>query len=161
MNNLDVLRKEYVTQNNRMTAYPIYVTVQERFCVGVMDESSGVNCPYGDGEMKAEYVINYDSDPDSFSSFAEAKQSLKEQYPDSKDAGILAESIEDIKEVQVGYIWHPVEFFLTVKGAEEYMRCNAHNHGTLRTYIHHFERRNFEMRMLLEEIGFRIMILQR
>lgn len=55
----------------------------------------------------------------------------------------------------VGYIWTPVEFFLTIKGAEQYMRANSHNHGKLRTYVHWFERRNFEMRGLLEAIGFK------
>jgi len=36
------------------------------------------------------------------------------------------------------------------------MKANAHNHGKLRTYVHWFERRNFEMRELLEEIGFKV-----
>jgi hypothetical protein len=33
------------------------------------------------------------------------------------------------------------------------MKANAHNHGKLRTYVGYFERRNFEMRWLLEQIG--------
>ena len=33
--------------------------------------------------------------------------------------------------------------------------ANAHNHGKLRTYVHHFERRNYEMRTLLKELGFK------
>ncbi len=36
------------------------------------------------------------------------------------------------------------------------MKANAHNHGKLRTYVKHFERRNFEMRGLLKEIGFKM-----
>lgn len=153
--NLEELKKEYATQDNRMTAYPIYVTVQELVCIGVMAPGYSVNCPYGDGVTKTEYQINHDSDPDSFDTLEEAKESLREQYPDPEDEDRLLEKIEDIQEFEVGYIWHPVEFFLTIKGAERYMKANAHNHGKLRTYVDHFERRNFEMRGLLEEIGFK------
>ena len=121
---IEELKKEYETQNNRMTSFPIFVTVQERFSVGVMADGYSVNCPYGDGET------------------------VKEKYPsDDED--------ESTPEINVGYIWVDREWFLTIKGAEEYMKANAHNHGELRTYVHHFERRNFEMRELLKEIGFK------
>jgi hypothetical protein len=128
--------------------------VQELVCIGVMADGYSVNCPFGDGETKTEYVINHDSDPDSFDSLEEAKESLKEQYKDDEEG--YRKAVDNIQEINVGYIWHPVEFFLTIKGAEEYMKANAHNHGKLRTYVDHFERRNFEMRDLLKEIGFRV-----
>lgn len=118
---IETLRKRYADQDNRMTAYPIFVTVQEKFCIGVMADGYSVNCPYGDGENRTE------------------------KYPDD----------EDLPEVNTGYIWVDREWFLTIKGAEDYMRRNAHNHGKLRTYVHHFERRNFEMRELLEHFGFK------
>ncbi len=125
------LKEEYAKQNSRGTAYPIYVTVQELFCIGVMANGYSVNCPYGDGVMKQEHNCegcdgNCDDD---------------------------REHCEE--DVNMGYIWNPVEFFLTIKGAEEYMKANSHNHGKLRTYVHYFERRNFEMRGLLKELGFR------
>ena len=47
---LDELKKEYVSQDNRSTAYPIYVTVQELFCVGVIADGYSARCPYGDDE---------------------------------------------------------------------------------------------------------------
>ena len=151
--NLEELKKEYAEQDNRSTAYPIYVTVQELRFVGVMADDYSASCPYGDGITKIEYVINDDSDPDSFDSLEEAKESLKEEYEGDEKG--LKEAIERIKEINCGYVWHPVEFFLTIKGAEEYMKANKHNHGKLRTYVHWFERRNFEMRGLLEELGFK------
>jgi len=82
---LEELKKEYATQDNRGTAYPIYVTVQELRCVGVMADGYSASCPYGDGVTKTEYVINYESDPDSFDTLKEAKESLKEQYEDELD----------------------------------------------------------------------------
>ena len=108
--------------NNRITAFPIYVTVQEKFCIGVIADDYSAICPYVDGETR------------------------HERRSDANDGE---------KEVKMGYIWIDREFFLTIKGAEEYMEANAHNHGKLRTYVHHFERRNFEMNGLLENLGFR------
>ena len=148
---IEELKKEYAEQDNRMTAFPIYVTVQERFCIGVVADGYSVCCPYGDGETKIEYQINSDGDPDNCETREQAIDLLKEQF-DGKE---LEDAIANIQELNIGYIWHPVEFFLTIKGAEEYMKANAHNHGKLRTYVHHFERRNFEMRGLLKELGFK------
>ena len=159
--NLEELKKEYATQDNRMTAYPIYVTVQELSFVGVIADGYSANCPYGysancpygDSVTKIEYGINYDSEPSWYDTLEEAKDSLKEQFEGDEED--LKEAIKNIQELNIGYVWHPIEFFLTIKDAEEYMRLNKHNHGKLRAYVHWFERRNFEMRGLLEEIGFK------
>uniref|UniRef100_A0A6M3JLW9 Uncharacterized protein n=1 Tax=viral metagenome TaxID=1070528 RepID=A0A6M3JLW9_9ZZZZ len=146
------LKNEYRNQDNRATAYPIYVTVQELVCVGVMADGYSVCCPYGDGETRIEY-----RHPE-FEETYENKRELIEfiennYYPDENKSSC---EIEKIEELNIGYIWHPVEFFLTIKGAEEYIEANSHNHGKLRTYVHHFERRNFEMRNLLEALEFKI-----
>jgi hypothetical protein len=148
---IEDLKKEYATQDNRATAYPIYVTVQELVCIGVMLDGYTIS---GDGENKTEYRINNDGDPDVVDTKQEAIDLLTEQFEDDPQG--LAEALENIEELNVGYLWVDVEFFLTIKGAEEYMKCNAHNHGKLRTYVKHFERRNFEMRELLKEIGFKV-----
>ena len=148
---IEELKKEYAEQDNRMTAYPIYVRVQELRFVGVIADDYDVR---GDGETKTEYLINYDGDPDSYDTKEEAIDSLKEQYEDDKKS--FEQAVEDIQELNMGYIWHTAEFFLTIKGAEEYMKANKHNHGKLRTYVCHFERRNFEMRELLSELGFKV-----
>ncbi|MBW1812099.1 MAG: hypothetical protein JRJ39_00125 [Deltaproteobacteria bacterium] len=149
--NLAELKKEYAAQDNRATAYPIYVQVQELVCIGVMQEGYSVLCPFGDGETKKEY-----RHPDlegAYDDKAELVRNFKE-YFDTKE--MITKQLDEIEELTVGYIWHPVEFFLTIKGAEKYMRANKHNHGKLRTYVSHFERRNFEMRGLLKEIGFKV-----
>ena len=148
---IDDLIKEYVEQDNRSTAYPIYVSVQELHCVGVIADGYSANCPYGDDVTIVKYrLTDGDCDAPEFNS----EEKLKKYYKEETDYGEVKDS--EIQEYQLGYIWHPVEFFLTIKGAEEYMRANAHNHGKLRTYVHHFERRNFEMRELLEKIGFKV-----
>ena len=148
---IDELRKEYTAQDNRATAYPIYVTVQELVCAGVIADGYSVNCPYGDGETKIEY--RHENFEEGFENKQDLINELKNDY---EDGSKRIEQIDNIEELNLGYIWHPVEFFLTIKGAEEYMRLNKHNHGKLRTYVHHFERRNLEMRQLLLDIGFGI-----
>ena len=141
------LIKEYTTQDNRVTAYPIYVTAQELVCIGVMEDGYSVNCPYGDGVTITKYrLIDGDCEAPEFNS----EREVIKYYKEETDYGEVLS--RDIKEYQLGYIWTPVEFFLTIKGAEEYIKANAHNHGKLRTYVHHFEDRNFEMRKLLQNI---------
>ena len=143
---LEELKKEYATQDNRGTAYPIYVTVQELVCIGVMDSDYSVNCPYGDGENKIVYKTDF------MEGSFDTKQELSEAHREETGEEI---DLNEIEELNCGYIWTDREFFLTIKGAEEYMKANAHNHGKLRTYVKHFERRNFEMRGLLDELGFK------
>lgn len=133
---LQALIEEYKTQDNRITAYPIYVTVQELVSIGVMADGYSVNCPYDNGEVKQEHNC------------------------DCCDGNCDDDREHCEEDVPVGYIWNPVEFFLTIKGAEQYMKANAHNHGKLRTYVHHFERRNFEMRKLLRIFGFQTQVTQ-
>ena len=146
---IEKLKQEYAIQDNCATAYPIYVAVQELFCVGVMRDGYEASCPYGDGKTITKYRLkDGDRDASEFDSEEELKKYYKENDVEVND--------DDIEEYQLGYIWVDREFFLTIKGAEEYMKANAHNHGELRTYVKHFERRNFEMRELLKAIGFKV-----
>jgi len=151
---VEELKKEYATQDNRATAYPIYVTVQELHCVGVMADGHAASCPHGDDETRIEYTH-----PDlegEYESEEELIKALEELYGDEdEDKDKINSETSNIEALTMGYIWVDVEFFLTIKGAEEYMKANAHNHGKLRTYVKHFERRNFEMRELLDELGFK------
>ena len=147
---LEELKKEYAEQDNRATAYPTYVTVQELISIGVMADGYSVNCPYGDGETEIEY--RHPEVEGEYDSKAELVSHFGEYYDNSEE---IRKQLDKIEELNIGYIWHPVEFFLTIKGAERYIRANQHNHGKLRTYVQHFERRNFEMRGLLSELGFK------
>jgi len=135
---IEELKKEYATQDNRATAYPIYVQVQELICIGVIADGYSVLCPFGDGEERLEH------DCDSCDNPCFDEDSM-ETEPDCC-----------VNDRLIGYIWHPVEFFLTTKGAEEYIDANKHNHGKLRIYIDHFDRRNYEMRDFLRTIGFKV-----
>lgn len=139
------LREEYKNQDNRCTARPIYVVVQELICIGVIADGYEVSCPYGDGETKAVFKF------DDFEGVFDTKEELIEML---KEDGRENES-HKIEELQLGYVWHPIEFFLTIKGAEEFMKADAHNRGRMRTYVGHIHRRNFEMRNLLEALEFR------
>ncbi len=149
--NLEKLKQEYATQDNRCTAFPIYVQVQELVFVGVIADEYSVSSQCG-GETKVEYKHEDYDEP--FSSEEEAKKQIQEDC--DGDTGRILEKIADIEEINCGYMWDPVEFFLTIKGAEEYMRRNKHNHGKLRTYVSHFHRRNFEMREFLDATGFKV-----
>ena len=148
--NLEELKKEYQTQDNACTAYPIYIQVQELVCIGVIADGYSVNCPFGDGETRTEY--RHDQHDETFDNRSDLIKQLKEDN-ELEDWG---EEIAHIECFEVGYIWHTVEIFLTTKGAEEYMRADKHNHGKLRTYVNHFNRRNFEMRGILKDIGFKV-----
>ena len=119
-------------------------------CIGVMADGYSVSCPFGDGETKMEY--KHPDLEESYKSKHDISEAISEYYEDLNEA---EKEFENIEEINVGYIWHPVEFCLTIKGAKEYMQANAHNHGKLRTYVSHFNTRNFEMTKLLKTLQFK------
>lgn len=118
---LQELIKEYETQDNRCTAYPIYVTVQSLRFVCVVDPL------YAPSESNGDFYI-------------QEEESSEDEYSEK---------------VLCLYMYQDEEVFLTIKGAEEYLNANKHNLFRPRTYVKHFHRRNWEMRELLEEIGFK------
>ena len=136
---LEELKKEYANQDNRATAYPIYITVQELRFIGVLEENYSPNCPFGGAEIR----MKHDCDN-------------CEEYPCFDENKLENEPDHCPYDIRCGYVWIPVEFFLTIKGAREYIQANKHNHGRLRTYVNHFERRNYEMRNFLKDTGFKI-----
>jgi hypothetical protein len=148
--NLEELKKEYEAQDNRCTAYPIYVAVQELTCIGVM--ADGYSVCGGDGENRTEY--RHEDLEGCFETRKEVENALEDFYEDENELSDAQKN--SVEELNVGYLWLDVEFFLTIKGAEAYMKANAHNHGKLRTYVKWFETRNFEMRGLLKELGFKV-----
>jgi hypothetical protein len=127
---IEELKKEYEIQGNRTTAYPIYVTVQELMPVGVISD---------------EYSVLLDG------------ETILACPPDCE---FSCDDCEDSREIcehtlQMGYVWQDIEFFLTIKGAEEFIKADEHNHRELRIYVKHFNRRNYEINNLLKEIGFK------
>lgn len=147
MGYLDQLKEEYATQNNRATAYPLYVTVQELQFVCIFDDSYG---HYHDGVIKCKY--NYeDSDSDWFDSKDECIEHIKE-YSDREHWDSIIESIDEFICL---YLWIDIEVFLTIDGAAEFMNINSHNLGETRTYVKHFNHKNYEMRKMLQEVGFK------
>jgi len=114
--NLEELKTEYAAQDNRATAYPIYVWVQD-----------------------LQYICRSDMD---------------EEIPGHFDA-IERETDDEGKAYLAYYKYIPIEFFLTMRGAERFIFENQHNLKKPRRWIGHFHSRNHEMRGLLKEIGFR------
>ena len=144
---IEKMQNKYATQDNRGTAFPIYVTVQELQFACIFDNSYGHN---REGEIKFHY--NYeDSDCDWFDS----KDDCAKHVEEAGDSENVDSMINSIDEYPCLYLWTDVEFFLTIKAAEEFIKSNAHNMGRTRTYVKHFHRRNFEMRELLNLTGFR------
>lgn len=145
MRNFKEIKDDYYKQDNRGTAFPFYVSVQEKHCVGVMADGYGVNCPYGDGEEEIEW--KHEDLEGTYESKEKVMECLEEE-------GHPTEALQEHKfeEINVGYIWVEVQFFLTIQGAEQYMKANAHNHGKLRTYVKWIENRNFEMRTVMEHL---------
>lgn len=105
---LEDLKREYFEQDNRSTAYPIYVTVQELKCIGVIHDDYGVCCPYGDGFTREEYVERIDKDLVFYS-----REDL-DNFLDSNEGECYRDY--DFDRIKAGYIWVDVEWFLTIKG---------------------------------------------
>ena len=146
---IEDLRIEYAIQDNRATAYPIFVTVQELHQVGVIEENHSVFDPYGDGFTKTVY-----RHPDFENYFDTEEELIKEMQQYYEDDDKVNSAIPEIEIYSLGYIWRDVEWFLTIKGAEEYIKANGHNLTKPRTYVHHFSRRNFEMTKFLDMLDF-------
>lgn len=134
--NIEELKKEYETQDNLATAWPIYFTVQELVPVGVIADGYS---PCLEGEVREEFSCE---NCNTYCTYA--------------DEGIVPDKCPKDMEVRVGYIWVDREFFLTRKGAEEFQKANKHNMGETRIYCKHFDRRNFEMIELLNTLGFKV-----
>ncbi|NJO50846.1 MAG: hypothetical protein HC840_16915 [Leptolyngbyaceae cyanobacterium RM2_2_4] len=147
---LDKLKQIYATQDNRCTAYPIYVTVQELVFVCVAQDGYGSS---GDTEEIYEYKHPKNDEGTTFKSKSDVREYLKEYH--ELDGEELEDAMEDTEELLCIYKYEDVEVFLTIEGAEEYIKADRHNLRSPRTYVKHFSRRNFEMRALLAELGFR------
>jgi hypothetical protein len=102
--NIEELKKEYAEQDNRLTAFPIYVSVQELHCVGVMADGYSAVCPYGDGETRVEYKINADGEPDCFDTYAEAEQMLSVVKLHPEVVAMVCPECKGLGEIPVSYL---------------------------------------------------------
>lgn len=148
--NIEALRQEYETQDNAHTGYPIYWLVQEQCCIGRIEDGCSA-CGSSDTETR-KYWSRPD-DEEQFESRAEAIDSFVDDYKNAKE---LAVEISKIESYWLGYAWFPVTFCFTKEGAEDYMRREAHNHGRLRMCVEHVPRRNYELRGVMEHVGFKM-----
>ena len=177
---IEKLKKRYYEQDNAITSTPFIVEVQEQRSIGVMEDGYSCRGSY-DTENRVEYSYDAGAE-DTFDSFQECLADALESVWDdderskadqeaqdiiaqcSKDSlsregleDLIIERIEEymdieIKRYNVGYIWYPVTFCFTLKGAHEYMRANKHNHGKLRTFIVHVYQRNYELTEVMEHL---------
>ena len=96
---IDDLKREYEAQDNRSTAYPIYVSVQELVHIGVIADGYSVCCPFGDGENRTEY-----KHPDidgSFENEEELIKALDEYYGEDEDKDKLNSEIANIEKLNI------------------------------------------------------------
>jgi hypothetical protein len=114
---LNELKKEYENQDNRATAFPLCVWVQELKFICSSSINEEIN-----GYFDA---IRIGCDPDGI-------------------------------KFKAYYKYIPVELFLTIEGAKDYIKADKHNLREPRTWVGHFNKKNFEMRELLKEIGFKV-----
>lgn len=134
--NIEELKKEYAEQDNRGTAYPIYVTVQELVPVVV---------PHPDYSACGDTEVEYDK-PNCDVCDCETEDCNQDMDREKCHA----------EKVPMVYVWQDVEIFLTIKGAEEYIKLNKHNLNKPRTYVKWISHKNKEMRDFLEQVGFKV-----
>lgn len=143
---MEQILKNYKEQDRCGTADYIYIEVQERFCVGVIKDGHDVKCPYGDGETKKVYCAG----DLVYEDYEELLDDIRADGCGYDENRMILQTLE-VEELNFGYIWIPVQFFLTRQGAEEYIRANKHNHkGELRIYVNRFSDRNFEMNKVMD-----------
>ena len=137
------------TQDNRATALPIWVAVQELKQVAVADqayhEAGRRDYP---GEETLWHYYHDDFRAEGFTQeevLKEVKEYFSEDYDDHYDEDSDVE--EEMVLVQYRYI--DVQYFFTVKEAEDYIARDRHNLNKPRTYVHHFSYKNTEIRPLL------------
>lgn len=141
------LINEYVNQDNACTAYPIYVALQELQFVCIFDESYGTN---SQGVIKYHYTYE---DQEGWSDSKEECVDQLIEYMKGCTQEEIDRAINNINEFACFYMWIDIEYFLTKKGAENYLKLDRHNLGRTRTYIKHFSNRNKEMRKVLDFCG--------
>lgn len=139
--------QEYVSQDNRATAFPYVVHVQDLVqYVSPIGMNNNEDVPYS----KPLY---------EFKKFKDGEYYTLEEI-DDVILGLREENAEDDayeyeeSEYQYSYKYVAVETFFTVKAANEWITANIHNLNKPRTFIQ-AGHRNFEMKDLfksLEEI---------
>lgn len=128
--------KEYHNQDPRCTAMPYIVEVQQEKFFGIVSDDTLVSSC--DGEIKTTYTCK-DFMGEEFETEQELKDFIADEYSQIIDD-------DDIDEIRLGYVWHPVAIFFTVKEAEKFINGRA----SFRTWIRHIDSQETEMVELMK-----------
>jgi hypothetical protein len=163
------LQQEYYDQDSAFPKTLFIVEVQEKRCVGVMEDGATSLNSYD-----SITAIKWSYEGDEGEGFDDLEECVRSYLATSSDIAKFSEaeiekevralvkqiswisSFDDtckIKSYNMGYIWYPVEFCFTLKAAQKYMKANAHNHGKLRTWIRPVAWRNWELIDAMEFLG--------
>ena len=149
---IEQIRKDYATQDNRATSYPIYVEVQEMKFIGVFDEDYS---PFGDGEIRYFYKHPHEDGCDEpYENKEDLIEWLREYLEESGEIEELEDQIEDIEELQSWHMYVTVEVFFTLQAADKFIEEMGGRLDKPRTWTNHFHRGNQEVRTILEHAGF-------
>ena len=112
----DRIKSELLTQDNRITADPLFV-VFEKERIFVRDDGSDDVC----------YVDHYDSDYPVYDTIADVYESYEREIPPGCCESSMLKEFPDIE--AVNYIEKPrfVTACFTEKGALDYIKANGHN----------------------------------
>jgi len=145
------LRERISTNDNRATAKPYLLLLQEKVKYAAHDE-------FDSGGVEDVYVEFYSEDHLKAATKKELVCRLTEYYDDDLDS--LAKAIKSIMHMREGHYWETENVFLTDKGYEDHKKVNGHNLREHRTYgIHAF--RNKEIKSLFSLIDSHIDLEQK
>jgi hypothetical protein len=115
---IERLEHELRTQDNRITADPIFMVQEEKRLCGF----DIVQCDAPVVWQCDDYQVTEESDPEEF-------KRLEAHYDEHCK--------EPADWTRTGYLdrWENIQPFLTEQAADEYIRRYAHRHGKLRTYV--------------------------
>ncbi len=109
--------KRYKNQDNRCTAFPIYIKLQSAEMVPVHENSDYDELKYYHPEF---------SDGSYFDSKSDLIKYLKENDYTEKQ---IKENLLSLEEVPLKKVWVDRNIFFTIDGYNEHLRLNKHNYG--------------------------------
>lgn len=135
MNAYDVA-KGIMTQNNRGTADPYIIVLQEKIEVATAD---------GNGDRLKYYHHEFESAYNSKEEFREACRSNGYSKEDFR------KMLDELQTYEVKDVWEDRNWFFTDEGYNQHLDLNRHNYGEVRSYLKHAFR-NPEMKAIFEHL---------
>lgn len=120
------IAQEMKTQDNRATARPYIIVLQERQSIVVPEGHGGDVLQYWSGR-----------DCESFDSMEEFERVCLENEIEGEEKEKYKNSLEPY---WLKYYWEDKNWFFTYKGYERHLELNRHNYGKIRNYVKYVHR---------------------